>query len=341
MAITLLLAAIFSVSWSATGFAAPREPSVPAGVEAYQLLANPGMEQAFVPYGPSLGAYACKVAEGWARFGDTDPKPCWMDARDFAAYAGTGWVESIEGATSQALVSADAYAAGIYQQVGGLTPGLPYGFTAAMTTVYQTSAGEPRPGHMAKQVGIDPTGGTDPNAPTVVWSEPGDQDRGWDLQRRTSAVAVSSTVTVFIRVIADDPGELPYLSQSWFDSTLLARTVTVLAESPVISSTPTFTVRWNIVEPAPGATVVAYDVQWMDEADGQWVDWLTEIPAAQTQAQFTGSLWHTYRFRARARQWYFPPLDIYLFSPYLPEAGVPTTVPGATVAKAYLPFISR
>lgn len=333
----IIVLVMFSTTWRATGLAASEDPALPATSEAvFQLLVNPGMEEAFIPYGFEFldTGVACKVAAGWSRFGDVEPRPCWMDARDFAhLVAGTDWVERMTGETSQVIISNQPYTAGIYQQVGGLTPGLPYGFHAAMTTIYQTSAGDPQPGHMIKQVGIDPTGGTNPNAPTVVWSEPQDQDRGWDTQQRTSAVAASSTMTAFIRVISDDPVQLPYLNQSFFDSALFARTATVSAVSPEQSLTTSFIVRWDNAVASPGAVVDAYNVQWMDESDGQWVDWLTET--SQTQATFTGSWWHTYRFRASARQHYYDPgsyVNAYLFSPYAPEEGAPTTVVGAKLA---------
>ncbi len=337
VAIIILSMVMFSMIWLAPGLSASENPALSATSEAdFQLLDNPGMEEAFDPYGFEFrdSGVACKVAVGWVRFGDIEPRPCWMDAREFAhLIAGTDHVERITGETSQVIISNESYAAGIYQQVGELTPGLPYGFHAAMMTIYQTSAGDPQPGHMIKQVGIDPTGGTDPNAPTVVWSEPQDLDYGWDTQRRTSAVAASDTMTAFIRVIADDPGEWPYLNQSFFDSALFARTATVSAVSPEQSLTTSFIVRWDNAEASPGAVVDAYNVQWMDESDGQWVDWLTET--SQTQAEFTGSWWHTYRFRASARQHYYDSdshVDAYLFSPYAPEADARTTVTGAKLA---------
>jgi hypothetical protein len=321
----LTLFAVFSLTWAATDLSALSDASAPTSPEAYQLLQNPGMEQAFVPYGFSFQGVACEVATGWTRFGDTDPRPCWMDARDFAHdVAGTNWVEKIEGETSQVIISTEPYTAGIYQRVTtGVTPGLPYGFHAAMMTIFQSSAGPAQPGHMIKQVGMDPTGGTNPNAPTVVWSEPEDQDYGWDIQRRTAVVATSSSMTVFIRVISDDPaGAWPYLNQSYLDSAILARTATVSAVSPEISQTQTFTVRWDNAVASPDATIRWYDVQWMDEANGQWVDWLTWTE--QTQATFTGQRGHTYRFRARAWQRY--PNGAHLYSPYEPADGSPTTV---------------
>ncbi|NIV29283.1 MAG: hypothetical protein GWN58_07185 [Anaerolineae bacterium] len=170
---------------------------------------------------------------------------------------------------------------------------------------------------------MDPTGGIDPNATTVVWSEPQDRDYGWDIQRRTAVVAETDAMTVFIRVTSPySSGGWPYVNQSFLDSAILARTATVSAVSPEVSAEPTFTVRWDDAQPSPDATIVWYDVQWMDEVDGQWVDWL--IWTEQTQASFTGQKGHTYRFRARAWQRY--PNGAHLYSPFEPQAGSPTTV---------------
>jgi len=247
-----------------------------------------------------------------------------MDARVFAhEVMNTDWVEFIDPPTSQVVVSTEPYVAGIYQRVTGLTPGLPYGFHAAMMTIFQTSDGPPHPGTMVKQVGMDPTGGTDPNAPTVVWSEPQDQDYGWDIQRRTAVVAQTDAMTVFVRVTSPyASGGWPYVNQSFLDSAILARTATVSAVSPPYSAESAFMVRWDNALASPEATIVWYDVQWMDEAVGQWVDWL--IWTEQTQATFTGELGHTYRFRARAWQRY--PNNAHLYSPYEPSAGSVTRV---------------
>ena len=319
----LVLLTTFSLTWSATDLVALSEPSAPNSPEAYQLLDNPSMD-AFTSYGTDFRGAPCQVATYWTRFGDIEPRPCWMDARVFAHdVMGTDWVEYIDQPTSQVVISTEPYVSGIYQRATGLTPGLPYGFHAAMMTIFQTSAGLPQHGHMVKQVGMDPTGGTDPNAPTVVWSEPQDRDYGWDVQRRTAVVATTESMTVFIRVTSpDDPGVWPYVNQSFFDSAILARTATVSAVSPKVSLEPTFTVRWDNAQASPDATIRWYDVQWMDEADGQWVDWL--IWTEQTQASFTGQRGHTYRFRARAWQRY--PNGAHLYSPYEPEEGSPTTI---------------
>ena len=149
----------------------------------YQLLANPGLEFFDGPYGQCDGV-DCQVASHWQRFWHDGAEPCWMDTRVFAySHLGTGWVERIEGVTSQLVFSSEPYTAGLWQQVTGLTPGLGYGFHAAMLTIFETSAQAPVDGTMIKQVGIDPTGGTDPRSPDIVWSDPNDEDQACRTSR--------------------------------------------------------------------------------------------------------------------------------------------------------------
>ncbi len=99
------------------------------------------------------------------------------------------------------------FEAGIYTQVGGLTPGATYyasmGWGPSM---------EPKDS-FSRRLGIDPTGGTDPNSPNVVWGpewrwSPDFQGKGRvmndtnspEVNLDVSAVARGSTVTVFVRV---------------------------------------------------------------------------------------------------------------------------------------------
>jgi hypothetical protein len=297
--------------------ASNRSPAALA--DGYQLLVNPGMEVFDPPY-----ADDCQVASGWQRFWTNSQEPCWMDT---AVYAGDGWVERIEGDTSQLIVGTEPYTAGIRQQVTGLTPGVDYGFHAAMLTIYQTSASDGVDGTMIKQVGMDPTGGTDPEAPTVIWSEADDHDQGpWSIDLRTAATAQSSTVTVFIRVVSlYDSGGGAYENLSFLDSAILARTPVVYATSPALSESPTFVVCWDNAEAAPGGGYVRwYDVQWLDEAEGVWHDW--QVRTSAVEATFCGEAGHTYRFRARAWQRYLN--NAHLWGPYRPEGDTTTHVAG-------------
>jgi hypothetical protein len=91
------------------------------------------------------------------------------------------------------------FVAGIYTQIGGLTPG----------NAYKASIGWAAPNEpdsFGRRLGIDPTGGTDPNSPNVVW---GPMHRGPGRITNypppapnidVSALAESPTITVFVYV---------------------------------------------------------------------------------------------------------------------------------------------
>lgn len=303
----------------------------PSAAPGYQLLANPGMEVYDAAYGQFAGV-DCQVASGWQRFWHDSPEPCWIDTRVFAdSHLGAGWVERIQGETSQLIISTEPYTAGLWQRVSGLTPGVAYGFHAAMLTIFQTSAPPAVDGTMIKQVGIDPGGGTDPRAPTVVWSAPDGHDEGpWDIEQRVAVRAQAPAMTVFVRVISPYPaGDLPYLNYSFLDSAILAQAPTVSASSPSYSQEPAFTVTWDNVVPAPeGGKIRWYDVQWLDEAEGIWRDWLSRT--REVRATFTGQQGRTYRFRARAWQRY--PNGAHLWGPWPPEGDTVTAVGGSKLA---------
>jgi LysM repeat protein len=106
--------------------------------------------------------------------------------------------------------------AGLYQQVGNITPGTQLRFTIYMQTwscmpsatawnICPTGHGSNSPSPMHTRVGIDPVGGTNPWAPTVVWSPEINAYDQW-TQFQVEAVAAASTVTVFT-----------YSYPDWFD----------------------------------------------------------------------------------------------------------------------------
>jgi len=290
------------------------------------------MEQAFVSYDFDFQGVGCEVAWAWTRFGDVAPRPCWMDARNFAHNVmDSNWVERVKGDTSQVIFSTEPYVAGIYQQVD-VAPDLPYGFTAALLTIYESSANPREDGYMFKQVGMDPTGGTDPNAPTVVWSQPDGRDKVWGLGSRTAVVAASDKVTAFIRVASPYGVTWPYVNQSFLDGALLAETATAWISAPESSLDDAFLVEWG-ASASGGGELWAYDVQWQDLADGEWRDWIQEdLPekSLDSVAVFQGDRGHSYRFRARAWQ-YYRDGDNYLYSPWVETAGV-TTIAAARLA---------
>ncbi len=92
------------------------------------------------------------------------------------------------------------FLAGIYTQVGGLTPGATYHASIGWGAPTEPDA-------FGRRLGIDPTGGTDPNSANIVWGPmkrgPGkvlnDSNPGYP-NIDVAAVAKGSTVTVFVWV---------------------------------------------------------------------------------------------------------------------------------------------
>ncbi|MCA9911613.1 MAG: LysM peptidoglycan-binding domain-containing protein, partial [Anaerolineae bacterium] len=67
------------------------------------------------------------------------------------------------------------------------------------------------------RIGVDPTGGTDPNSPNIVWSGNSQPHDRWE-QMSVSATAAGATVTVFIYVTQRWPSDL---NNVYFDSASL------------------------------------------------------------------------------------------------------------------------
>jgi hypothetical protein len=156
------------------------------GCKEGNLIPNCGMDN-FVPI--PQGAASGMAPAGWTPFVVSgglamDPSP------------DTYW-----GAPSLRMWSdGGIFVAGIWTQVGGLTPGATY--YASMGW-----GGPTEPDAFGRRLGIDPTGGTDPNSPNIVWGPmlrgPGkvlnDSNPGYP-NIDVSAVAKGSTATVFVWV---------------------------------------------------------------------------------------------------------------------------------------------
>jgi hypothetical protein len=335
---TRLLAFFFLLATPAFGLAAPApQPDGPA-LDPYQLLSNPSMETYDPPYGEYQGV-PCQVASGWQRYWTDCAEPYWMDGWVFAnSHLGNGWLDCIQGATCQFLFATEPYAAGLRQSVA-VTPGVGYGFHAAMLTIFQTSAQPQHHNTMFKKVGIDPTGGTDPQSAAVVWSESDGWDQGpWRVDLRAAVYAEAPTMTVFIQVDSPYPSGHPsLLNLSFLDSAILAQTPTIHATSPATSDVPDLTVSWDNAVPAPGGELRWRDVQWLDEAEGVWHDWLTRTYAVG--ATFHGRYGHAYRFRARVWQLYEN--GAHLYSPYRAAGDTRTWVPGSRLVGRVLSHDGR
>ena len=103
------------------------------------------------------------------------------------------------GNSSLRIATDGGYMAGIYTQVSGLQPGTAYKASLAWALTAPTET-------FGRQLGIDPTGGVDPNSAGIVWGPMHWGDGRMlnyplpDVNIDVSAVALGPTVTVFIRI---------------------------------------------------------------------------------------------------------------------------------------------
>ena len=143
------------------------------------------------------------------------------------------------------------YTAGIYQQVR-VTPGV----------VYMTDIGWAAPSQedFERKLGLDPTGGTDPLAPTVIWSRSEWTKTRWpDLT--VSARATGPTMTVFVWVHHPRAYGLDWIFLDavglWPDPSQPAATVTPVPSATATRRPPTRTPSPVPLTETPTATATA------------------------------------------------------------------------------------
>jgi hypothetical protein len=113
----------------------------------------------------------------------------------------------------------DAFDAGIYQTVSGLTPGIYYRFWLgfALAAFDYNGGGNTRTNLIGRQVGIDLTGGTNASSSNVAWGNVyWDGNAALNIPDLSMIFAAQSTsATIFLRVVNTnvDHGR----SKAWFD----------------------------------------------------------------------------------------------------------------------------
>lgn len=217
----LILAAVVSLALLAMagpvlatrGLAPAKDADTPHAPD----LANPGME-CNQGYHPQPGIRGL-VPDGWTAV-LLDGRPELNSTRTYFAGScgGSGFIERIEGEDSLVMLSEDIetpplpgkpFDAVVYQRAT-VTPGVAYSLSAWMVSLCGGSAmpNDCPPGvYMAKMLGIDPSGGTNPLAPGVVWIE---DRRNFTESRwanlRLGATAQSNAITLFARIRSPSAG---------------------------------------------------------------------------------------------------------------------------------------
>ncbi len=341
----------------------PARPEPVTQRSAAPILQNPGFE-CTAGYHPQPGILGL-VPNGWTAL-ILAGAPGLTSAR--MVFAGgceeEGFVERLEGWDSLVVLSQDIetppepgkpFDAAIYQQVQ-VEPGLAYSLSGWMVSLCGGSFSNPNdcPAgyYMAKLLGIDPTGGVDPQAGTVIWAE---DRRNFTESRwanlRLAVTAQGSAMTVFVRVNS------PF---RWHGNHAFADAISIVrapaahfVDLPALVAGNQTLVRWagdlgpDIAAIPGGAYKLVYDIQYRGSMAREWVDWLTGQPAGSapfTAGMCSGDETVTFRVRARAEQ----PEGSQGARPnhrYPGEWSAPAAVtfvqPVPCVPRAFLPLIER
>ncbi len=204
------------------------------------LLENPGFEAPFVDRG---GSPVRRVANGWQpwHFPPTANMPSGRNAQPEYQETAPDAARIRSGNNAQQYFNNDwrTHEGGVFQRVVGITPGTELRFSV-YAWVWSSSFSErdqsEQPGDVTVQVGIDPTGGTDPASNNIVWSLAVEQ---YDAYREyaTTARATSNAVTVYVRTSVGFPVQNTY---TYLDDSVLAPTVddTEPTDPPPATNTP-------------------------------------------------------------------------------------------------------
>ena len=148
---------------------------------------------------------------------------------------------------SQQIYYSPTFDAGLRQTVRNLTPGVYYWFRVGYFVAAKSIDGPNiDTDTIIRQVGVDPTGGTDPNSPNVIWNQPLGPYKRVALNHPNMIVlfpARSDRATFYIRAIARDgtSGE----NRIWIDSICMEPRVdlgTAVPTDATLTLTPTRTV---------------------------------------------------------------------------------------------------
>ncbi|RME73393.1 MAG: hypothetical protein D6784_11995 [Chloroflexi bacterium] len=131
-----------------------------------------------------------------------------MDSETFGKFTqkyfgGGGRDYHIHGRHSQVITSRYGFDV-VFQQTVAAQAGRTYTFRGSIVSFYKGPGQERGHNKIFKTIGIDPTGGRDWRAPTVVWGERDGRDNEWRYPS-VRATAQAGAITVFIRLENVEP----------------------------------------------------------------------------------------------------------------------------------------
>lgn len=185
------------------GQAAPSVAHGAAIIETINILQNAGFEITATATLSQTGT------AGWQAWWKEEPDP--NDGSFNYAYRPKWNRESLTTGAAPELVYAEKSAQRVFnnwdpwyggvQQTVTAAPGTPITLTAN-ARLWASSDAWPNPSDTSVnaevQVGLDPTGGTDPFSPTVIWSAPISPHNAWQMVSVPAVVGVGGRVTAFL-----------------------------------------------------------------------------------------------------------------------------------------------
>ncbi len=240
----------------------------------------------------------------------------------------------------------------LYQQVA-VTPGVAYSASAWLLSLCGgTSADCPSGYYIAKMLGVDPSGGVDPLAPSVQWVEDrrSHVEAGW-VNLRLGFTAQAITTTLFVRL--NSPFQW-HGNHGFIDAVSIVHAPTArFLDMPDQVTSPAIPVQWDgdlgpDIPLIPGGTYQLYfDVEAREGLAGPWQPWLEGQPAG-------GALFWAgaaplprdfyFRVRARAEQPPAPPEGAWPNHRYpgeWVESGPVTVAPIILSYREFLPALIR
>lgn len=181
---------------------AQNQGTAPATVEVDVL---PGANSADVPilaYSNLLAGSVSNPITGWTPYGQFDGQ---HNSGDWGVHTRHGypWLGSVGNYSPRT--------GGMYRSIA-TTPGVTYRFGAfVQTRAFGHASWDPIPGLAVARIGVDPTGGTNPNASSVQWKRYRFTDFTW-LEQSVEFTAPGSQATLFIAHKWEDYYPLP----PWF-----------------------------------------------------------------------------------------------------------------------------
>lgn len=213
----------------------------------------------------------------------------------------------------------EPFVAGIYQEISGIEPGATYEAFIGWA-VFQSSGAE-----MGRAIGIDPGGGTDATASSVIWSQEVWEKKRSNPELRVRVVAEAAKITVFVRInhprsygadqafldavtlMRDDsvpivnvatptplPTDTPSLTPT-VTSTFMATPPPSSTPVPTNTDVPTSTTIATATEEAPTATATSTATMTVTA-------WPTGTPTAKATVTATGSAPTTWDLRGNAAE---------------------------------------